>query len=371
MGTTGVLTRRQLNRATLARQMLLAREKTTALRAVERLAGLQAQVAKPPFIGLWSRVLGFRREDLIRLLQRRQVVRATLMRGTLHLMGSKDFIDLRAALQPALSKGMQSILRDRAKGLDLDRVVVAARACLQERPRTFEELRPILLKRFPKGDERAMGYAVRTHLPLVQVPSEAEWGFPGSAEFALGDAWIGKPLGSDPEPHRLVLRYLSAFGPATAADVQTWSGLAGVAPVLESLRSRLVTFRDERGRELFDLPRAPRPPEDAEAPVRFVPEYDNLVLSHADRTRIVADAHRRSIVTANLQVRATFLVDGFVAGTWKVERKQAAATLLVEPFETLAGKARTELAIEGDALLRFAEPGAERFEVRFGKPRPA
>jgi len=364
VGTTGVLTRRQLNRATLARQMLLARERTTALHAVERLVGLQSQVAKPPFVGLWSRVVGFRREDLIRLLQRRQVVRATLMRGTLHLMSARDFVDLRAAIQPVLTQGMQAVLRRRA--LDVDRVVAAARTCFEERPRTFEELRPLLLKRFPKGDERAMGYAVRTHLPLVQVPSEAEWGFPGSADFALAEAWIGKPLGSDPEPHPLVRRYLAAFGPATAADVQAWSGLAGVAPVLESLRSRLATFRDERGRELFDLPKAPRPPEDTPAPVRFVPEYDNLVLSHADRTRIVADAHRRSIVTANLQVRATFLVDGFVAGAWKIERKKASATLLIEPFEALGSKARTELAAEGDALLRFAEPGADRFEVRFG-----
>jgi hypothetical protein len=360
------LTRRQLNRATLARQMLLGREKTSALRAVERLVGLQAQVAKPPFIGLWSRVEGFRREDLARLLLRRQVVRATLMRGTLHLMSAKDFLELRAALQPVLSAGMQAILRSRAKSLDLDGVLAAARSCFEEKPRTFDDLRELLLKRFPRGDERAMGYAVRTHLPLVQVPTEAEWGFPASADFALAEAWIRKPLGFDSKPHVLVSRYLAAFGPATARDVQTWSGATGVAEVLESLRPRLQTFHDEAGRELFDLPGAPRPTGDTPAPVRFVPEFDNLVLSHADRTRIVADAHRPSIVTANLQVRATFLVDGFVAGTWKTERKKSSATLLIEAFDTLPGKARTELAAEGDRLLRFCEPGSERFEVRFG-----
>jgi hypothetical protein len=360
-----VLTRRQLNRATLARQMLLAREKTTALRAIERLMGMQAQVAKPPFIGLWSRVHGFRREDLIRLLQRRQAVRATLMRVTLHLVSARDFVSLRGALQPALTRGMQSVLRDRARGLDMDGVVGVARACLEERPRTFEELRPLLLKRFPKWDERVLGYAVRTHLPLVQVPSEAEWGFPGAAEFALAETWIGKAAGSDPDPRPLVLRYLAAFGPASAADMQTWSGLSGLAAALEGLRGKLVTFRDERGRELFDLPKAPRPDAAAAAPVRYLPEYDNLVLAHADRSRIVADAHRASIVTANLLVRATFLVDGFAAGTWRVERKKATATLVARPFEALASRAKDELADEGERLLRFSEPGAERFEVRF------
>jgi hypothetical protein len=347
--------------------MLLAREKTTALRAVERLVGLQAQVAKPPFVGLWSRVRGFRRDDLIRLLQRRQAVRSTLMRATLHLVSARDFVSLRGAIQPALTRGMQSALRDRAKGLDLERVVAAAQGLLRDRPRTFDELRPLLKQRFPEADERVMGYAVRTHLPLVQVPGEAEWGFPAVASFALAEAWIGEPARVDPDPRPLVLRYLAAFGPASAADVQTWSGLAGVAAALEMLRGRLLTFRDERGRELFDLPRAPRPDADAPAPVRFVPEYDNLVLSHADRTRVVADAHRASIVTANLQVRATFLVDGFVAGTWTIERKKAAAALLVRPFETLGTGARKELAAEGDALLRFSEPAAERFEVRFEK----
>jgi hypothetical protein len=356
------LTRQRLNRATLARQMLLAREKTTALRGIERLVGLQAQVAKPPFIGLWSRVAGFRREDLTGLLLRREVVRATLMRGTLHLMSAKDFVELRATIQPVLT-----LLRERAKGLDVDRLVAVARACFEEQPRTFNDLRALLLKRFPKGDERAMGYAVRMHLPLVQVPSDAEWGFPGSADFALAEAWLGRPLGTEQKPHQLVLRYLAGFGPATPNDVKTWSGLTGVVEVLETLRSRLRTFRDERGRELYDLPKAPRPPEDTTAPIRFIPEYDNLMLSHADRTRIVADAHRSAIVTRNLQVLATFLVDGFVAGTWKIERKKASATLLIAPFGALTGKAREEVAAEGNQLLRFAEPEAERFEVRFGK----
>ena len=363
------LTQRELNRATLARQMLLARERTTTLRAVERLVGLQAQLARPPFIGLWSRVEKFRREDLTRLLQRRKVVRATMMRCTLHLMSAKDYSTLRAAIQPALSHGMRSALRERADGLDIGRLVAAARKCFDDRPRTFNELRALLAKRYPKGDERAMGYAVRTHLPLVQVPTEAAWGYPGTADFAVAESWLGESLGADEKPHALVSCYLAAFGPATASDMQMWSGLKGLRDVFDELRSKLRTFRDERDRELFDLPKAPRPPADAKAPVRFIPEYDNLILSHSDRTRIVADEYRPSIIKSNLRVLPTFLVDGFVSGTWKIERKKALARLAIEPFEALSKRAREELTDEGNELVRFVEGDADRFEVRFGKPR--
>jgi hypothetical protein len=357
------LTRRQLNRATLARQMLLAREKITALRAIERLVGLQAQLARPPFTGLWTRLAKFKREDLIRLVLGRKVVRATLMRGTLHLMSAKDYVSLRAALQPALSAGMQSILRDRSQGLDIGRLVAAGRRYFDEEPRTFDELRDLLRKKFPKGDERAMAYAVRMHLPLIQVPTEAEWGYPGAADFAVAESWLGEPIGTDASPHALILRYLAAFGPATVSDAQTWSGLHALKLPFEELRPKLETFRDERGRELFDLPKAPRPPEDTPAPVRFLPEYDNLILSHDDRTRFVAQEHRAAVFLPNLRVISTFLVDGFVAGTWKVERKKDMATLVIMPFATLPKRVRDELADEGDRLVRFIEDDAHEFKV--------
>jgi len=365
---TTTLTRRELNRATLARQMLLERRKTTALRAVEALVGLQAQLARPPFIGLWTRIEGFRRDGLIRLLRRREVVRGTAMRGTLHLMSARDFATLRPALEPVLSHAMRSVLRDRARGFDLDRVVAAAKAFFDEEPRTFEALRGHLARLHPRGDARAMGYAVRMHLPLVQVPTEAAWGYPGTADFAAAETWLGRPLAADPAPHALVLRYLAAFGPATAADAQAWSGHPGLGETFEDLRPKLRSFRDERGRELFDLPRAPRPAATTVAPVRFIPEYDNLVLSHADRTRLVADEHRSSIYTANLIIPPTFLVDGFVAGTWRVERSRKTATLLVEPFDTLPSKAREGLALEGSRLVRFIEDDAGAHDVRFSKP---
>jgi hypothetical protein len=358
------LTRRELNRATLARQMLLTREKIPVVRAIERVAGLQAQLARPPFIGLWTRLQRFQRKDLTRLLQSRKVVRGTLMRGTLHLMSANDYVKLRTSIQPALSAGLQSVLRDRASGLDIGQLVTAARKYFGDEPRTFDELRTHLLKLLPKGDERAMGYAVRLHLPLVQVPTEGEWGYPGTADFAVAESWLGEPIGTDESPHALILRYLAAFGPATVTDAQTWSGLSGLRLPFEELRPKLQTFWDERGRELFDLPKAPRPPEGTPAPVRFLPEYDNLILGHDDRTRFVAKEHRASIFLPGLRVISTFLVDGFVAGTWKIERKKDVATLVLEPFAALPKKRREELTHEGDQLIRFMEGDALSFEVR-------
>jgi hypothetical protein len=359
------LTVRALNRATLSRQLLLEREKLPLVRAVERLVALQAQQAKPPFVGLWSRVEGFRREDLTRLLQRREVVRATLMRGTLHLTTAKDYVALRAAFSAMLEASAHAILRERAKDLDVEPLLVAAREYLAEEPRTFEEVRDLLVERHPGADERAMGFLVRMYLPLVQVPTDAQWGFPPATDFALAESWLGEPLDPQPRLDMLVLRYLAAFGPATASDAQTWTGLKGLKDVLASLKPKLRAFRDEQGRELFDLPKAPRPPEDMPAPMRFLPEFDSLVLGHDDRTRLVADAHRSRLITKNLRIPATFLVDGFVMGTWKGERKKATATLVAEPFATLTKKTRDALAEEGEALLRFIEPDARAFEVRF------
>lgn len=363
--TAPALTPRDLNRATLARQMLLAREKTTPLKAVERLAGLQAQLARPPHIGLWSRVDGYEADALNRLARDRKVVRATLMRGTLHVVSTKDFLALRPALQPMLTAGMQAVLKDRTKGFDLDRVVAAARGCLEKRPCTFEDLREDLAAAFPKGDARAMGYAVRTHLPLVQVPDETRWGYPGAAAFAVAEVWLGTKVPTAGDLDGLVLRYLAAFGPATVKDAETWSYLKGLAPAFESLRPRLVVFRDDKKRELFDLPKAPRPPADAPAPVRFLPDYDNLLLSHADRRRVIADEHRPRVMPGgNLRLLPTFLVDGFVRGSWAIERKRAAATLVLEPFETISKKVHSELAEEGERLLRFVESDAATFDVR-------
>ena len=359
------LTRKALNRALLARQMLLAREETSTLVVIEHLVGLQAQLARPPFTGLWSRIAGFQREDLRSLIHSRQVVRGTLMRCTLHLMSWRDYAAFRPVLQPALSLGMRTILRDRVMSFDMDALLAEARRLFAERPRTFLELRAALLERFPDADARAMGYAVRTHLPLIARPGEHEWGFHGDAAFALAEEWLDRPLETDDRPHALVLRYLVAFGPASAADIQAWSGLAGLAAVLNDLRPQLRVFRDERRRELFDLPEAPRPPEDTPVPVRFVADFDNLILSHADRTRVIADEHRRVVITNNGQVLPTFLVDGFVAGTWRVCRVRKMAALTVSPFAPLSSALQSDLAAEGEKLVRFLQPDADQFDLQF------
>jgi hypothetical protein len=364
------LTLRDLNRATLARQMLLARERIKPLRAIERLAGLQAQWPKPPHIGLWSRVEGFAREDLLGLLQRREVVRATMMRGTLHLVTAKDYVVMRPALQPMLARSMLAVLRQRAKGIDVEEVAALACKYLGGKPRTFEEIRDALARVHPGADRRAMGYIARLTVPLVQVPVRDEaWGFPAAPQFALAEDWLGKKLPSTRSLEDLILRYLAAFGPATAGDVQTWSGLSGVKEALEGLRPRLAVLQDERKREVLDLPDAPRPGPDASAPPVFLPEFDNLVLGHTDRRRFVADRHRKRVYLSGLRIAPTFLVEGFVAGTWGVLRKKDAATVLVEPFEPLSKKTREELAAEADRLLRFVEPDARTLDIRFEKPR--
>ena len=358
------LTRRALNRATLARQMLLSREKTTPLRAIERLVGLQAQLARPPFIGLWSRIENFRPEALTRALLRRDVVRALMMRCTLHLMSGRDYLKLRATIQPVLARAIDSSVRERAKALDMEQLLGRARQYLDEEPCTLNELRARLRKRFPRYDEQAIGYAVRTHLPLVQVPSQTRWGYRAPADFAVAESWLGRRVSIKDARETLVFRYLAAFGPATVSDAQTWSGLTGLGPAFDTLGTKLRTFRDERGRELFDLPQAARPNGDVIAPTRFLPDYDNLILSHSDRTRFLAPEHRSLVFMRNMQILPTFLVDGFVAGTWRVEQTTAGACLVLAPFRKLTQRAWADLEREGNELLRFIASNARATLVK-------
>jgi hypothetical protein len=295
------------------------------------------------------------------------VVRATMMRGTLHLVSARDYLVLRPALQPGLEQGLR-VLGERMAGLDSAAVTRAARELLGGGARTFDEVRAALAPRFPDVNERALGYAVRMLIPLVQLPSDSTWGFDAGGTFALAESWLGAAPAEDARPEALVRRYLAAFGPATPADAAAWSGLRGLRAAFDALRPELVTFRDGRGRELFDLADAPRPGGDADAPVRFLPEFDNLVLAHEDRTRVVDDAHRPRIVSKNLQVAATFLVDGRVAGTWKGERARGVAVVAVQPFAALRAAARRALEAEGEALARFLEPDARGHEVRIAAP---
>jgi hypothetical protein len=367
MPASDTLTLRQINRATLARQMLLAREKATPAKAIERLVGMQAQWPKPPFLGLWSRVQGFEREQLTALLHKRSVVRATFMRATIHLVTAKDFLALRPAIQPVLDSAMQAILKERLEGIDLAALTKQVRKMLDREPMTFAAIREEFLRADPKADERAMGYAVRMLLPLVQVPVEGQaWAFPSQACFAAAEQWLGKAVPTKAAPcDALLLRYLEGYGPASADDMRAWSGLprTAVKEAVDRLRERVVVFRDGK-KEIFDLPDAPRPDGDVPAPVRLIPEYDNVITTRADE-RFVAKGDRPRVFLSALRIAATVLVDGFAAGTWKMDATKKLATVTIEPFKPLAARVKKEVEAEAEAVLQFAEPEVKAREVRF------
>jgi hypothetical protein len=364
-----VLTRRALNRALLARQLLLTRARTSPLAAVEQLAGMQAQVPRPPFVGLWTRLQKFAPADLLALINAKKVVRATTLRGTIHLMSTADFLHFRPRLSEMLVRGAMSIVGKRLGGADIAPFVRAGRDYFTKNAAPFEDFRDVLEAKFPKLDIRAVAYAARMNLALVMVPGDGErWGYSSNAAFTLADKFLGKKVPDSADGlETIVLRYLAAFGPATPGDAQAWSGLRDLRPVFEKLRPKLVTFRDERKRELFDLPKAPRPDEDTPAPVRFLPDYDNISLAHDDRSRIIADEHRGKLVTKNLIVLGGFTVDGFIAGTWRITVKKNAASLELTPFGKIPKGTADEVAAEGRKLLEFVEPDAEPSTVIFAK----
>ncbi|MEE8524811.1 MAG: winged helix DNA-binding domain-containing protein [Thermoanaerobaculia bacterium] len=364
---TDTLSLRQLNRATLARQMLLERQASPAAAAVERLAGLQAQQARPPYVGLWTRLRDFGRDDLAELIDRRAVVKATWVRATLHLCTADDYLRLRSALQPMLTKAWSGIAKRRGTDFDLEEVLTTGRRFIDEQPRTFAEISAMLTELLPSFDVGAMRYAIRTHLPMVQVPSDNPWSYSNKPAFTLAESWLGRPMAPEDGLRELVMRYLTAFGPASVTDMQTWSGLPKLKDVFAELRPELRTYQDGR-RELFDLPDRQLPGEDVPVPVRFLPEFDNLLLAHDKRQRVIADEHRSKVFLPGLRVRATFLVDGFVAGGWKIEKAGKTATLVIEPFASLARRDQIALVEEGERLVRFAEPKAKSFAVRVEEP---
>ncbi|MFE6148866.1 winged helix DNA-binding domain-containing protein [Streptomyces sp. NPDC057889] len=359
-----VLDRRALNRAFLARQLLLNRRTMPADAALEHLVGLQAQAPFPPYYGLWTRLENFLPGELAGLLTGRQAVRVPLMRGTVHLVTSSDCRKLRPCVQPFLERSLITTFAKDLSGLDPAKVAAAGRELLEEAPHTVGDLTAALRTAWPDHPANALSNVVRCLLPVVQIPPRGVWGQGGQPTYALAQDWIGSPLDTEADLDDLVLRYLAAFGPATVKDIQAWSGLTRLRAVTERLRPRLVSLRDEEGRELLDLPDAPRPGADAPAPVRYLAPYDNAILSHADRTRIISDEHRKAIATKNAVIPGTILLDGFVAGAWRVDRTRTATAVDVQLFSPVSKRQRAELVEEGERLLLFASDGAAPRELR-------
>jgi hypothetical protein len=350
-----VLTRRDLNRALLARQLLLERRKLPATKAVERLGGLQAQSTPSPYLSLWTRLEGFERDELTRALKTRRLVKALLQRGTLHVVSPADYWAISTARRelggilwpPAYQRLVPS-----SRLAELAALVLAE---LGDGERTFKELQT-LLQPHAKGNATPtfLWRRVQGHASVVHVPPSGIWGYGGQGVYASAQ---GRITGEPPAPQdafdALVRRYLGAYGPATPRDVGQWAGVPRLQPITDALaRIGARTLQDERGRTLYDLPRAPLPDPDTPAPPRLVPRFDNLVLSHDDRSRILGDVKPSRIVTNNGIVHATILVDGFVAGTWQLEQGR----VRLEPFGRLDAADRKALLQEAERLEAFVAP---------------
>jgi hypothetical protein len=368
-----LLSRRALNRAILERQFLLRRVALPAEAVVEHLVGMQAQVPNDPYIALWSRIEGFHPEELSELLETRRAVRAVaMMRTTIHLMTADDWLALRPVLQPVAERGFHtgSPFGRQLAGLDVHDVVAAGLALLEEQPRTINELGRLLRERWPERDATSLGYAIRLIVPLVQITPRGLWGRGGQPILATAESWLGRSVGAETAPDAMVMRYLAAFGPATVMDIQTWSWLTRLGPVVERLRPQLRTFRDEQGRELFDLPEAPLPDPETPAPPRFLPTYDNIALSHKDRTRIFGDLGNWTVVGDADAVNRVFaggslLVDGFTFGGWHLVRDGETATLVIIPLRPMPPSHRPAVLDEGARLLEFLAADCRSHDIRF------
>jgi len=325
---------------------------------VEHLVGLQAQEPRDPYVALWSRVDGFRPEELEELIIGRGAVRTTLMRGTIHLFTAQDALALRPALASVPERVFVSgsPFARRLGDANVEEIVAAGRALLEEAPRTRGQLRTLLGERFPDYDAEAMAHAVGYLLPLVQIPPRGLWSRSGQPTLTTLETWLGRSLGREASPDRAVLRYLAAFGPASTKDMAAWSGLTGVREIVERLRGDLRTFRDENGVELFDLPDAPLPDPEAPAPVRFLPEYDNVFLSHADRSRIGDPGDRPRLGFGDNRFFKLVMVGGFLRAAWRVED----GDVHVKPARRLSKRDAAALEAEGRRLARFLDGGEVR-----------
>ncbi|MFF5208348.1 winged helix DNA-binding domain-containing protein [Streptosporangium sp. NPDC000396] len=359
-----VLSQRALNRTLLERQLLTRRTSHSALQAVEHLVALQGQEPNWPYVGLWTRLAGFRHDDLEVLLRERRVVRSTMLRSTQHLAGGDDYRWLRPTVQPVLNRTARAAYFTReAAGLDLAEIAGAGRELVAGQTLPRRQLAKLLTERYPGRDGRVLAGTVELQVPMVHPPETGAWGGWGNRAISvtLAEEWLGRALEASSHVETMIRRYLAAFGPAGVMDIQAWSGLTRLREVVDGMRSQLRVFRDERGKELFDLPGAPLAEAGMPVPVRFLPAFDNILLGHADRTRVISDEDRKKVMPGGAMVLPTFLVDGFVHGTWSVKN----STLLISPFRPLTAATATAVREEAEHLLAFVAPDAPERNIVF------
>ncbi len=358
--TAPVLTRRALNRTLLGRQFLLERVERPAEDVIEHLVGMQAQEPPDPYLALWSRIKDFDPQELSSLIEERRAVRGSTLRTTLHLMTARDFLALRPVLQDVLERAWRS--SPFAKDLvdvDLEDLVAAGRELVEAEPRTTAQLATALASRWPDRKPNSLAYASQFLLPIVQVPPRGLWGKKAAPKATTAQVWLGEPLGTNTEPDDAILRYLAAFGPATVSDMRIWSWLTGLRAVVDRLRPRLRTYQDEAGRELFDVEDGLFVDPDVPAPIRFLPTYDNIFLSHDDRSRILIER----MTVPDLIWRGGVLIDGFISGAWRIQQEKRQATMTIELVTTVKGPQRVELEEEAGRAFAFVAPDVETRDV--------
>ena len=361
---TKPLTHKDLNRATLARQFLLERSDTGISEAVGFLVGLQAQQSNDPYIALWSRLKGFRHEDLTQLITDRELIRATSMRGTLHLHTADDMIGIRSLVSPFLQQMWRSNFQKRFGDHDPGKVIAAGRKLLDKGSMSAGDLNKALLAKFPGGEAIALSVLLQVHDILVQIPPTRIWGNSSAPILTRIENWVPEPHNRPMALRDLVRRYIRAFGPVNAADMATWSRLTRIGPEFEAIKKELVTFEDVDGRTLYDFPDAPRPQADTPAPIRFLPLYDNVYLGYENRRRMLSEetAH---LINMFQNFKPAVLIDGTANAGWTISVKKGEAVLEIEPYRKLLKREMREIEAEGSAFLRFMKADARSSDIRF------
>ena len=371
MSEQGVLSQRTLNRSLLGRQMLLRRVRMPALDAIEHLVGMQAQAPLVPYYGLWARLEGFEPNELVELIESRLAVRApAMMRTTIHLLSARDYLAMRPVLQAVQERGFRtgSPFGRQLQGIDESALVAAGRQLLEEAPRTVTQLRALLAEQFPGRDPTSLAYAVRYLVPTVQTPPRGLWRRSGQPVLRSAETWLDRQLDNHDSPADMIVRYLRSFGPASVQDIQAWSWLTRLRPHVERLRPQLRTFSDARGRELFDVPDGLLVDPDVPAPPRFLPQYDNILLSHDDRSRILLEGIGVPLPPGSGGSTGSLLVDGYFSAKWRMTHAGDRTRLTIHLGRRLAGDERRAVEAEGEALIGFATEGSGNPEIVFVDP---